>query len=254
MSYVPPIPASSGILKHAATQRLQPREQVRLRAVLTSEDTYATVLLLLVLDRYGPDVLGWSPETIRLELEDDFQLQLPTLSLGKIMAGISLVTTNLFFKDLAKFIEICNVLSGDDFQPDEFDPADSDEILWGVVESMLIWPPDDDSEETEFSPEIRAYIGKVTTSEGIVNPVDVLRLGTGSDMAGVVQSEFADDPVMYSAVLETQKSHADEKQRLVQENLLQLRQQLQLLPLKTGQTDTVLQQLDRILQTEIPEA
>jgi hypothetical protein len=216
------------------------------RALLLSEEAFASVLFLIVMDSYGKEALSWSPETIRRELEDDYRLELPKETLDKIMAAITVVTTNFFYKDVTRFIELCNIFAGDDFQPDEFDPADADEILLGITEALFLWPPDD-SEESQFSEEIREYISQVLGEEGVVKPFDMLRLALDGDQSDRVDSEYADDPEMYSAIYGAQTAKTDEMQATYLENVGALMQQLSLLRLKEGKTEAAVQQLQQIV-------
>ena len=233
--------ANSSLSKPLAPKAVQ-------RALLLSEESFATPLFLLVMDQYGPEAMQWSPETIRLELEQDFHLKLPKATLDKIMAAISIVTTNVFYKDVTRFIELCNILSGDDFQPDEFEPADAEEMLIAITEALLLWPPDDDPEDTEFSPEIREYIRQVLGQQGILKPFDVLRLAFSKDEASKVDVEYADDPEMYSAIYETQQNKTDELKLVYLENMSALTQQLQLRPLQEGTTENAVRQLLSLVQ------
>lgn len=217
------------------------------RAMLLSEDTFTTPLFLIVMDKYGPDALSWAPETIRRELEEDFQLKLPKESLDKIMAAISLATTNYFYKDVTRFIEICNIIAGDDFQPDEFEPADAGEMLLAITEAMLIWPPDEDTEDTEFSPEIREYIRQVLKDEGILKPFDVLKLAFEDSREVAVNADFADDPEMFQAIYEMQQEKQGELRNMLLQNMDGLTKQLQLLPLSSGSTEEAIMQLQKIL-------
>lgn len=218
-----------------------------IRTLLLSDDAHATPLFLLVMDLYGQEALEWAPETIRMELEQDFQLQLPKSSLDKVMAAITIVTTNYFYKDVTRFIQLCNVLAGDDFQPDEFDPADAGEILLGITEAILLWPPDGDADDTEFSEEIRGYIGQVLNEQGIVKPFDVLRLALDGDQSTRVDTTYADDPEMYSAVWSSQQSKTDELRSVYLENVQALAQQLSILPLNHGSTEKAVQQLQSLV-------
>jgi|688.fasta_scaffold18094_16 hypothetical protein len=218
-----------------------------IRTLLLSDDAYATPLFLIVMDLYGQEALEWAPETIRMELEQDFQLQLPKSSLDKVMAAITIVTTNYFYKDVTRFIQLCNILAGDDFQPDEFDPADAGEILLGITEAMLLWPPDGDADDTEFSEEIRGYIGQVLNEQGIVKPFDVLRLALDGDQSTRVDTALADDPEMYSAVWSSQQSRTDELRSVYLENVQALAQQLSILPLTHGSTEKAVQQLQSLV-------
>lgn len=237
--------SSSQLSRPAAPKTIQ-------RALLLSDESFATPLFLLVMDRYGQDALSWSPETIRLELEQDFQCQLPKVTLDKIMAAITIVTTNYFYKDVTRFVELCNILAGDDFQPDEFEPADADEMLIGITEALLLWPPDDDPEDTEFAPEIREYIKQVLGEQGILQPFDVLRLAFSGDQADTVDAEYADDPEMYSAIYGAQQSKTDELRAVYLENVASLAQQLAVLPLQHGTTHHAVQQLQTMVQRAIP--
>lgn len=228
--------SSSQLIRPTAPKAIQ-------RALLFSEDAYATPLFLLVLDRYGPAALEWAPETIRMELEQDFQLRLPKANLDKILAAITIVTTNYFYKDVTRFVELCNILAGDDFQPDEFEPADAEELLIAITEAILLWPPDEDAEDTEFSAEIREYIKQVLGEQGILKPFDVLRLAFDNDQASRVDVEYADDPEMYAAIYGMQQEKTQEMRQIYLENIAALTQQLQTLPLQNGSTADAVRQL-----------
>ncbi len=227
------------------------------RALLLNDESYAVTLFLLVIDVYGSEMLpgadqdGWSAETIKTQLQMDFGLQLPKENLDKIMAAISVVTTNFFWKDVRRFIELCNIFSGDDFQPDEFDPADAAEILWGITEASVLWPPNEDPDDTEFSPEIRAYIEQVLKVEGIADPPDVLRLGLTGTAGQEIDDTFSDDPEMFNAVWDAQRAKTEELKSMVIENLKEMYFQIQLLPLQNGEKDGVLKQIQEVIG-EIP--
>lgn len=233
--------AESSLSKPVAPKAVQ-------RALLLSEESFSTPLFLLVMDIYGPEALEWSPETIRLELEDDFHLKLPKVTLDKIMAAITVVTTNFFYKDVTRFIQLCNIMAGDDFQSDIFDPADAEEMLIAITEATLLWPPNDDPEDTEFSPEIREYISQVIGQQGILKPFDVLRLAFSKNEASKVDADYADDPEMYSAIYESQQTKTDSLRAIYLENMTALTQQLRLLPLQSGSTETVVRQLQNMVE------
>jgi len=237
------------MLSRSGSGSLSPRAAQR--ALLLAEESYTTVLLLLVLDVYGPELLTWAPETIRLQLEEDFSLSLPKATLDKVMAGVTLLTTNYFFKDVTRFIELCNILAGDDFQPDEFDPADAGEILWGVTEAALIWPPErDETDDTEFGPEVRGYIEEILHQEGLASPPDVLRLGLRSNVADTIRADYADDPEMFEALWQAQESRSGDLKQMVLDNLQELAFQLKLLALQNGSTEALLEQIEKLTASQ----
>lgn len=238
---------------------IRPNDRAAARALLLSPEAYAFVLLVLVRDTYPPEsaedqgVLDWAPETIRLQLEQDFSIQVPKCTLDKLMAAISTLTSNQFYKDVQTFVDYCNIFSGNDFDPGEFDPADPAEILWGVTEACLIYPPNNDPQDTEFSAEVRTYIGQVLETEGILNPPDVLRLGLRRVTSDHVRADYADDPEMYSAIWKAQEGKQGELTEMLRRNLAEMAMQLKLLSLQHGNVDGVIASLGQMTQN-LPES
>lgn len=213
------------------------------RALLSNPDTFATTLVTLFMDTYGSDALTWDPETIALELEDDFQVKPPAEVFDKLMIGIHLLTTDEFYNLVPEFISVCNILSGDTYDPRTWDPADTEEIAWGVTEAMLIAPPL--NEEEPFTKEIRGYIGEIVDAEGIINPPDVLRIALRSEAneARDIPGEFSDDPLMFESIYKLEQGKTDAIMAVVNENLQELMKQLGLLPLENGDTKKAVQKL-----------
>lgn len=228
---------------------LQPRPaKVRppaelVREMLLGEGTYATTLLQWYVDRWGSErddddpkriaCLYWAPETIRLEIEEVTGVKLPKANFDKLMAMITILTTDLFYNDVQRFIELANILAGDDFQPDEFEPADSVECAWAIVEALLNDPPDEQNPEP-FSDEIRRYLGVVLKEEGYVTPPDILKLALDGDFSPQVNQDLADDPEMFQAVYEGQQAKAAEVTSVLRDGMTELLAQLEALPLENG--------------------
>jgi hypothetical protein len=209
------------------------------RKLLQSRDTYATPLVVILMDTYGPESLQWDAETIRMELQSDFNLQLARGILDRLMAGIAILTSDRFFKLTPDFIMLCNVLSGSTFDPTTFDPADAEECAWGISEAMLLNPPEEDD---PFSPEICRYIGVVLDQEGIMVPPDVLKIAVRPEAANV-QGDFADDPVMFNAIFDMERSKTDEINAIIREGVQALLRQLSSLVLENGTTEQLIQSI-----------
>lgn len=208
-----------------------------------SRETFATVLLTMFLDRFGVEGLDWDPNTITLEIESEFECDLPQLSLDKLITAIQLLTTDRFFKNLPDFITFCNVLGGDEYQPDMWDPADAEEVAWGITEAMLIYPPDDDDPEP-FTDEIRAYIGAVLDSEGLINPPDILRIALRTARVSPNIEDFSDDPMMFNAVYDLEEGKKQDIDRSIRLKTKLLAAQLQALQLENGKVDQVVNTLN----------
>lgn len=218
-------------------QRLLSQRPRVFRELLEHPDTYASLLLAILVDEYDFEVLQWQPETIALEVYEDFQARPPQATIDRIMAAISIITTDQFWNDLPSFIQICNILSGDEFHPDTFNPADAEEIYWGITEAMLLDPPEVASLEEAFSDEIRYYIGEVLNHSGFVDPPGVLKIALYDAPRKDPVGDFSGDSMMYETIYAT----IADKNRDLQQNLeaqkKELLSLLSRLPLKRRVTE-----------------
>lgn len=206
----------------------------------SSPDTFATVLLTIFVDKYGTEGFQWSPETIAMEIAEDFNVQLSQPVFDRLMTAIDLVTSDSFYQSLPDFINQCNILSGDTYDPRTWDPADSLECAWGITEALLLSPPEDDN---PFSDEIVGYIGKVLDEEGITNPPDVLKIAVRDKVPTNTVHEFSDDPIMFDSVYALETSKSDDITQALAGGLQRLATQLEALPLRTGNTKQVVKQM-----------
>ena len=220
------------------------RRSHTVRQILLNSESFATTLITILIDQYAMNVLEWTPQTIRQELQQDFQVNVPQENIDKIMAAISLLTTDRFYQSLPTFIQLCNILSGDDFDPHVFDPATSAEMAWGITEAMLIYPPDT---EEPFAEEIRYYIGEITARESIVKMPDVLAIGLRDASTVDPLAESADDPEMYSAMFDVQAA-SDDINAMLKSQLGELFIQLDSLNLQNGSTENLLQKMRKEIE------
>jgi hypothetical protein len=209
----------------------------------TSKDTFASVLLTLFLDRFGTEALTWDPTTITLEIEEEFGVDLPQLPLDKLLVGIQLLTTDRFYKSLPDFISFCNVLNGDTYRPDMWDPADAEEVAWGITEALLIYPPEDNDPEP-FTDEIRTYIGATLDREGLINPPDILRIALRQARISPSIEDFSDDPTMFNAVYDLEEGKRSDIENTIRMRTKMLAAQFRALKLKNGGVDKIVKMLE----------
>jgi hypothetical protein len=221
----------------------------QVKAVLEAPDTPATVLLVIAADSLGPDMFGWDPETIKEEMSDLLGKPLPAQAYNRLMAGIELVATNGFYKDLPTFIRVCHALVLGILVVEEFVPADAEEVACGITEAMVIWPPDP-KEESPFCEQIVGYIGAVLKNEGIMKPPDVLRLGEDPGIWQNVQGDFADDPTMFNAIYGVEKDKSDAINEAVKGRLRKIMGLLEDLPLDVGSAKNAVKRMFSALGRE----
>jgi hypothetical protein len=224
-----------------------------------SPKTFATTLLLLFVDRYGggkdPDYecLKWDPVTIENELADDFG-PVPQANLDRLMAAITIATDDRFYTSLPDFITLCNILSGDTYDPTVFDPADVMECAWGLAEGVIMASPDENDPDP-YDPEIVAYMAEICKMEGMIAVPAVMRMTVGEDAAvafNKISGQFSDDPEMFAAIAENEYQKAEEVNSRVKLGLKALFQQLRETPLQFGNTADVADKVLKRLQTLTP--
>jgi hypothetical protein len=231
-------------------------DKAAMQKILTG-DTYATVLLTLFADTAGDEkhngeklglkVLHWHPRTIRDYVDNAWDVTLTQTNFDKLMAGIAIVTTDLFFTNVDRFIKLCNVLCGSPLNPRVFEAADALECAWGCTEALLLDPPDDKNPEP-FHSEVRHYIAQVLDDEGFVNPPDILKIALGSDRSAQVAHAYRDDPETLRAIVAVQAEKNQEVENMLKGNLLALVGQLSALPLKHGDTHDLEKRVSKLIQ------
>jgi hypothetical protein len=199
----------------------------RMQSLVRSEDTFGTTMLAIATEAIGENFLDWDPESIRLELEACLRTLCHDIAFNRLMGTINVIGSDAFYKSLPDFIQIVNALA-DGIPPGKMVLPDAYDLTWGMTEGLLLWPPDKQDDEP-FAPDIVAYIGAALDHEGLTTPPDILRLGLRDDSKNLlkhVQTEFAEDPILTQAIMQTQRDKTDEIEQNLQSDLVLLVQQL----------------------------
>lgn len=131
---------------------------------LKRADVSGAIIIALITDEFGTDCYGWEAETFRMEIESTWGVKLPDLNYEKLLAFLTVLTTDKFEQSLDGFIHICNALVGygADFQ--QYDPATVSEMCKTIAEVTLLDPPEEG--KFNFNEEIRQYIRQELDYEG----------------------------------------------------------------------------------------
>lgn len=199
--------------------------------------------LIFFVDRYGLDAVEWSPETIQKELVDDFGV-LALDNFNRLMAAISILTSDAFYSDLPTFIDLCNVLAGSGvYNPLVFDPADVYEMSCAVSEAILIEPPE---HENMFSDDIKGYVASAMASEGFHRPPVTLAFAA-DDMPEVTLSGIEGDPELTELSIGVAEERAADVEHAVTEYLTIIAEQLAQLPLHNGSSNKLSQRIKEVI-------
>ncbi len=202
------------------------------------EQTCALPLMVLFIDRFDEKSLqDWHPATIYLEVCTEFKVNATIANFDKLMAAKAVRYTDLFYSGTWQFIALCNALSGHGFGNDHYEPADALECAWGLTEASLIGLPADSHKL--FDPSIRIYIDKVCDHEGLWLRPDVLKLAGDGLTPAQIRANLADLPEIYEAAMRNGQQQAGQLVDALRQQLRQLYQQLEQLPLQHGNTKDI---------------
>lgn len=202
--------------------------------------TYGTILLIMTIDRFGSSFLNLSPVTIVMDIEDELKVELPPTNVDKLLASISILTTDLFQTSLPDFILICNALSGEPVSFRVFDPATVNESAWGISEGMLIYPPD--NPEEFFSDEIQEYLREICKLEGFLTPPGPISVFLkNKDLGGSGYSSAFVDPSIFGFVTTSNSEKVEEVESMVLSRMSELFNQLANITLENGDNKNLFQ-------------
>ena len=135
----------------------------------------ATALLISYVDHAGDKGLGFDPEAIFYEVRDMLGGEPPEIAFDKLLAAITLNTTDYAFKSSQRFMIISVAANGGGFHPGCEECPDAAEAAWTLTESLLLSPPER-NDHHPVSPEVCHLLGRICEEEGIFHPTDVLRI------------------------------------------------------------------------------
>ena len=203
-----------------------------LKEIFDDPSLFCSSVLLLLVDSFGAEVVNWEPETVYDALRERFGVQMNNLLADKINAALALLATDAYYKDLNSFNTINRVLAFRYADFEEFVPATSDDSAWGVTEASLIVGKED---QTEFSDDIRRYVGLLLETEGINRPPAVLEFATFSpEQQDERTLALAEDPAMASMFEIRQIGELGKINKLLADTLKRLITQIGELPLKNA--------------------
>ena len=208
------------------TQRRQ-----ELGRALANPATFATSLIMILLDEFGTEVFEWEPETVTIELASNYNVEIPDENMDKIWSMITALTTNQFYVSVEMFNVITQSLMGEGASFDVFIPADPEDIAWGVTEVLLNDPPEDGE---EFSQEVQRYAGLILSENGIFQKPTMLDFAVMPRENPVLDLDtaFTDDPIMFQTAFAQQKQKVELLEAFVKTKLEALMTEIVKLPLQ----------------------
>ena len=213
-------------------------------SLIQSDEIFAATLLCLAVDRFGTEMFSeeggtWMPETFRMEFRAVLGGDLPDDNLGKLLAAISVLTSDALYRSLSSFLFTVHGLLGDGTDWSYAEPIDAEDLAWAVMEALLISPPVDGE---LFDPQIVAYCRTILKAEGLMSPPAVLAFAREEAVYGDI-GQFGDD------ILREQSSRTGEVNEYIDERQLALYEQLA----SIGQFGCTAESLAEAVRAELEE-
>lgn len=144
-----------------------------------SPEASATLLHGMLVTQYGDDVYHWEPQTVMLEVRDDYQIDMAPEAVDRWSAMQLVMTTDLFFERVDAFLPICKALASGDPMFGLLIPVSGYEIARSVVEVAL------NRQMQPFNPFIIAAIEGMLAQDGMTTD--------SSEFLADINSETAHD-------------------------------------------------------------
>lgn len=127
----------------------------------TSPEASATLLHSMLVTQYGDEVYDWDPQTILLEVRDDYGIDMAPEAIDRWSAMQLVLTTDLFFTRVDAFLPICKALATGDPMFGMIVPVSAYEVARSVVEVALNRPM------IRFNPFVVAAIRGMIEDDGL---------------------------------------------------------------------------------------
>jgi hypothetical protein len=207
--------------------------------ILNNPELFCTTALALVLEEFGSECLDWEADIFEMALRKDMRILPNNMMLDRILTGISILNSNMFFKDIYAFTAIANSLNRGVILSSEWIPADLDDILWAITEVSLLLG--DDYNPEEFSDDIKTYIGVLLQQEGIKKVPRILKFVPIDPEIDRIYDNYDGDEIMEKTFWEMQQESIyaleDNNKRILNEYM----NQLTTLPIKSEWLDSIKQ-------------
>lgn len=141
------------------------------RKLLASDETFAFVLMTILLSTYGQDTFDENPVVLFNRLEEDFNIKLPEESENRINAALTAMTTDLFFTQWPAFEAIALALSEGDIgdlgeeDVDDDEELSASEVLWALIEVGLLTGDNFMEAEAKLTDRVAELCNKVIEDE-----------------------------------------------------------------------------------------
>ena len=139
---------------------------MRQKNIFQSKTCSPTTFALAAYKAFGPQALQWDPLIVRDAFQDQYNVKLSQMGFDKLMAGISLIGTNLFNTSIQTFLAVASLYANKSIKAQQLSYVTLKDCCWAV----FAWKDllgIDNQQEAQFDPDIVQYIQALMKQAGI---------------------------------------------------------------------------------------
>ena len=209
------------------------------RDVMMEPSSFGTTLLIALIDSYGTECIQWEPETLRKQVEEDLDINLPGSTMDRIMAAMSVLASDMFFVSIEGFNNTCESLNFGAVSGNKFIPCELDDIIWGCTEARLLLGAEE-YDSADWSHDIGRYTGLQLSLEGVTKAPSIIGFAEfAPEELDNKDMLLADDQLMAATYQSRQTDVVRELDREAISKMQGLLQQVSSMQLEEGQTEQV---------------
>jgi hypothetical protein len=215
-------------------------------SLLLDPETPTAIILLLLIDKYGTDVLNWEASVIIDAVKElTHAKKLKERIANKVLSSVSVVNSNAYYIYPQVYNETVTAVNGTNIYSDVFELSKPKEMAWFNTELLLLDPPKSEEQFiSRFNDSVRSFIGSVLDYFGVYKAPDILGMAYRKQRP---QSNEDPDPSISRGIFKLQMDSTDEINEYVGERLRHLFSLLKNLSLISVDSKQMEQSLNKVL-------
>lgn len=197
-----------------------------IRELLSRNTTPVSVCYLAAVTALERDLelASMDSEAVLVELQDTLAIEIKDLVRSKILAGKTLLETDMVYSDVQAFVKFANIASEiTPSLPNVFNPANTLECAVAMIDIRLLDPEPD----IPFSSNIKKYWGTIIAGEGGALPFPPFQ-------EAIFQQDMTEDPAVFQMMADKSKDFSRSIHKAMYEHAADIVKLLEPIPAADG--------------------
>lgn len=194
-------------------------------------DCQVTIYTLAAMRKYGQEALEWDPLILRDAFQRDFSCKLSKRAFDKLMAGTSMIGTNLFTSSIQSFLACTAACANKPISQNKLSYASLQDCCWSVFVYKDLIGYDQQQVQDPFDMDIIMYIQALMDQHGISKLPKYMEFADfNTQKKSAIQQSLVQDVTAFQAYNKRQLNQVADINAYVaqkQKNMIQQLKQLQ---------------------------